>query len=196
MMGVYQIRNTINDKLYVGSSYNMNRRKYCHFSNLKYNKHPNKHLQRAYNLYGPLSFVFEELEFCSQEQLLEREQYWVDTLWTSGRLYNKIRVVTANWRGKLHSKSTRQKMKDWQAIHGNAMKKKGYHDESSKQLISISNTKNFAHRRRLTEEQVKEVVRLHDTGLGMLKIGKKYGVSKPTIQRILRGTRYRLVPRS
>jgi hypothetical protein len=87
-------------------------------------------------------------------------------------------------------------MRDWHATHINAMKKKGYHDESSKQLISIANTKNFAFRRRLTDEQVKEVVRLHDAGLGAMKIGKKYGVSKPTIQRILRGTRYKSVPRS
>ena len=50
--GIYQIRNLVNGKIYVGSSVNLETRKTPHYWELENNRHNNQHLQRAYNKYG------------------------------------------------------------------------------------------------------------------------------------------------
>lgn len=47
--GIYEIRNILNDNLYIGSSVNLKSRKYAHFNDLKKDKHHCSHLQKAYN---------------------------------------------------------------------------------------------------------------------------------------------------
>jgi len=77
---IYKIVNTINGKIYVGSAVNFRKRKNLHLKNLRDRKHGNKHLQLSFNKYGLDNFVFEIIELCSREILLEREQYYIDTL--------------------------------------------------------------------------------------------------------------------
>ena len=50
--GIYSIRNSVNNKIYIESSCNLKRRILRHKTELKHNKHYNKHLQRAYNKYN------------------------------------------------------------------------------------------------------------------------------------------------
>ncbi len=78
-VGVYQIRNTINDRIYIGSSFDIAARWREHKYDLRMNKHRNQHLQNAYNKYGKEAFVYEVLEILdSTEHQFEREQYWMD----------------------------------------------------------------------------------------------------------------------
>ena len=77
--GVYQIRNIINNKIYVGSSSNLHKRKHEHFRTLLTNNHHNVRLQRAFNKYGKENFIFEIIEFIKdKDKLLKVEQYWLD----------------------------------------------------------------------------------------------------------------------
>lgn len=62
MIGIYKIKNLKNNKIYIGSSNNIEKRINEHFRNLKNNKHPNKHLQLSYNKYGKENFTYEILE--------------------------------------------------------------------------------------------------------------------------------------
>lgn len=79
--GIYQIRNLINGKTYIGSAIYFNTRWYRHKSNLRNNRHHNKHLQRSWNKYGEQNFVFEILEEIKNKLfLLQREQYYIDLL--------------------------------------------------------------------------------------------------------------------
>lgn len=78
--GIYQIKNKVNGKIYVGSSKTLDRRKTQHFSDLKNQKHSNKYLQCSYNKYGKGNFIFEVIEFCPEDKRIELEQYWVNTL--------------------------------------------------------------------------------------------------------------------
>ena len=61
-MGVYQIRNTVNNKVFVGASLNLpgilNRHKFA----LNMGSHSCKTLQAEWNEYGSESFVFEILD--------------------------------------------------------------------------------------------------------------------------------------
>jgi len=77
--GIYLIESKINGKKYVGSAANLYVRRHVHFSTLKYDKHYNKHLQRHFNKYSN-DLEFSILEYCEKEDLIKREQYYIDTL--------------------------------------------------------------------------------------------------------------------
>ena len=70
--GVYQIRNLVNGKIYVGSSINLRQRKCAHMTKLARGAHINKHLQSAYNIYGKENFIFEVIEFIENNKILIR----------------------------------------------------------------------------------------------------------------------------
>lgn len=76
--GIYIITNTITGKVYIGQSKSLTIRWRQHKSKLKANKHPNQHLQYAYNQYGLEAFKYEILEECTLEQRNEREIYWIE----------------------------------------------------------------------------------------------------------------------
>lgn len=60
--GIYTITNTINGKVYVGSSINVHSRWHHHRTYLRQGKHVNPKLQNAWNKYGESAFVFAILE--------------------------------------------------------------------------------------------------------------------------------------
>ena len=76
--GVYQIRNKVDGKVYIGSSKYLRDRIRVHFKSLKEIKHKNRHLQQAFNKYGEENFIFEIIEFCKEANQYEIEQYWID----------------------------------------------------------------------------------------------------------------------
>jgi len=79
MKGIYQIRNIIDDKIYIGSSIDIQRRWNDHINILKKGKHHSIRLQNAWNMYGENNFRFEVIEtILLNEFLEEREQYWID----------------------------------------------------------------------------------------------------------------------
>jgi len=77
--GIYVIRNTINDRYYVGSTVDKRTRWAYHRWCLRRNKHPNPHLQSAWNLYGEDNFEFVWVQDVPEDQLLDVEQGWLDT---------------------------------------------------------------------------------------------------------------------
>ena len=82
--GVYTIRSVVKpERVYIGSSNDINRRWRGHRHLLKNNKHSSVKLQNHYKKYGKKDLVFEmveEFEFFSKEHLLEREQHYMDNL--------------------------------------------------------------------------------------------------------------------
>lgn len=76
--GIYQIKNLINNKIYIGSACNLNTRRSQHFSELKKLKHPNSHLQSSFNKYQIDNFVFEVLFTCPKSELVRIEQYFIN----------------------------------------------------------------------------------------------------------------------
>ena len=78
--GIYQITSICNGRIYIGSSKNLEQRKKNHFRCLKYNRHENNKLQRAYNKYGVDNFTFEVLLYCTPDNCLLYEQFCLDNL--------------------------------------------------------------------------------------------------------------------
>lgn len=91
--GIYCIENTINKKVYIGSSKNIYQRLLKHFALLRHNKHQNGHLQNAWNKYGEGAFRWYVLEFCSEDKLTETEQLCINLF---GAEYNMTRIVERN----------------------------------------------------------------------------------------------------
>jgi group I intron endonuclease len=76
---VYEIRNILNNKVYIGSSIHLEKRFKEHKNSLIRESHHNKHLQRAWNKYGVDKFEFRILELVQDKNsLLKREQCWID----------------------------------------------------------------------------------------------------------------------
>lgn len=90
MVGIYQIRNITNGSVYVGSAKNIVYRWTIHRRQLTDGKHHSRYLQRAWNRYGPQAFVFEVVEECQVDELLVREQFYIDerTVYPRRMTYN------------------------------------------------------------------------------------------------------------
>lgn len=98
-MGVYQIKNTQNGKLFIGSSMNLPGKINGHKFSLKYGGHINKDMQNDYNKYGERSFTFEVLDYLEpkndpainyKEELNLLEEMWLQKLQPYGEKgYNK-----------------------------------------------------------------------------------------------------------
>lgn len=80
MICIYQIKNIINNKIYIGSSKNFQKRKIRHLRDLKKGSHHCIYLQRAYSKYGIENFVFEILEECIAVELFDKEKAWINKL--------------------------------------------------------------------------------------------------------------------
>lgn len=76
--GIYSIKNIVNNKLYIGSSIDIYKRWAYHKRELKNGIHHSRHLQHSFDKYGEDNFVFDIVEKCDKEVLLEKEQYWID----------------------------------------------------------------------------------------------------------------------
>lgn len=80
-MVIYQITNTINNKIYIGSAINYDTRIKRHLNDLKVGRHHSSKLQRSYNKYGKEVFNFEIIEIITNiDLLIQIEQKWIDEL--------------------------------------------------------------------------------------------------------------------
>lgn len=82
MVGIYKITNNKNRKIYVGQSIDINDRwkqhKYKAFNSKE--KGYNSAIHLAFRKYGIENFSFEVIEKCQQDELDEKEQYWIKKL--------------------------------------------------------------------------------------------------------------------
>lgn len=78
--GIYKITCIPTGKFYVGASCDINLRFYHHKRLLNQNNHFNQYLQTAWNEFGANAFIFDVVEVCKRTDLLNKEQYWLDTL--------------------------------------------------------------------------------------------------------------------
>lgn len=78
MAYIYEIRNVVNDKVYIGSSKDYEKRWLTHTNELSNGTHANKHLQNAWNNYGEENFKFSVLEEVELSEQYIKEQEWIN----------------------------------------------------------------------------------------------------------------------
>lgn len=110
MVGIYMIRNKINGKVYIGQTIDLENRWMQHRSRLKCEKHENKHLQAAYNLYGKDAFDYIFLEECNEDQLDEKETFYIQYYDSYNSGYNQD-LGGQGCRGYKHSEEEILKMR-------------------------------------------------------------------------------------
>lgn len=100
--GIYKIQ--IDKHFYIGSAVDLTDRKSSHKRNLERGRHCNNKMQNVFNKYS--CFIFEILEQCDKNKLLEREQHYIDILSPD---LNIRRIAKSNF-GLKASEVTKQKM--------------------------------------------------------------------------------------
>jgi group I intron endonuclease len=136
--GIYKIINVVNNKFYVGSSVDLKRRKAKHFSELRHNKHNNRHLQAAWLKYGEQAFVFVVVEEVADDvDLLAAENIWLqahvgkdycynlgvnavapmlgfsgEKSPTWGRKRTSEELSAQSWAGRKHKEEAKQKIRE------------------------------------------------------------------------------------
>jgi group I intron endonuclease len=214
--GIYKISNTINGRIYIGSAVDLQKRKAKHLFQLKINKHCNNKLQRFVNKYGIENLLFECIELCEKENLIKREQYFIDFFGCVKNGFNILQTA-GSWLNHKHTKETRKK----QSIAKKGIQSKGMlgkkHTDETKNLIAkkafgrkqtekqIQNRikKNTGKKRPisailtvrkkleiLNREQVLEIRELLKTGMKQIDIAKKFNVCQGVISRVNIGKAY------
>lgn len=106
MVGIYKIENTVNKKIYIGSCSNFNVRKGSHLCLLRQGKHHSIKLQRSFNKYGEDNFIISLIENCEKENLIIREQFYIDTL----KPYYNICLKAGSTQGRVFTDSHKEKL--------------------------------------------------------------------------------------
>ena len=160
--GIYQIKNNINNKRYIGQTIRpVYLRLREHYNQLERNNHSNHYLQNAWNKYGRECFSFDVLEYCDINLLNIRECFYIDLYDTQNRDKGYNIEGGGNSR-QIILDETRQKIsKNHCNVSGknNPMYNK-HHTEEAKQKISAKNTG----KRRTQDEKIKSSMQRTSTG--------------------------------
>jgi group I intron endonuclease len=93
--GIYKIVNVKTNKIYIGSSVNIKNREKRHFWMLRKNIHDNEYLQNSYNKYGKDFFEFETIELCPFDDLILKENYYINKYKSNDLLFG-YNLATVN----------------------------------------------------------------------------------------------------
>lgn len=87
--GIYQIKNTLNNKVYVGSAKDFEKRWKRHFKDLEKGCHSSIKLQRSFNKHGNVfeCSILEEIPY-EKDLIIERENFWIKELNSKINGYN------------------------------------------------------------------------------------------------------------
>lgn len=195
--GVYCIYTDFDKRVYIGSSLNLNKRFKQHINGLKNNSHRNSHLQNFVSKYGVDKLKFKVLEKCSMDELLVKEQFYIDNydnvnLFNISKIAGKVEMtdevrkkISESSKGKIISKQQREKARI------NGLGKKAPLKTRLKQSIIMkemrknsSNYPTISNNRKLTQEQANEIRRLLNKGVKGRVLAKKYNVDPTTISNI------------
>jgi group I intron endonuclease len=192
--GVYQIRNLRNGKIYIGSSDDLTARWRDHRKQLRSGKHPALRLKADVLEFGLGAFVFEILEEVrSGANLRDAEQRYLDLLKPCDPAIGYNSYPNARGaHGVTRSAETKQKMREarlkvemtpeWNRHISEGRKRSAVAKAATEALNKA--------KRALSDDEVREVMRLHQQGVAAEAIGDRFGVSRRPIRAILSGETY------
>lgn len=156
-IGVYQIKNNINGKIYIGSTISgFKKRIREHLYELSKGTHHSNHLQKAFNKYKSESFEISILEICTRENIVEREQHYID-LYKPYERKNGYNILQRayNSEGYRHTEETI-------TLISEMSKRKGAHPNSIQAMrqANLGSKKDEAHLLRMKQIHSKPVIQL------------------------------------
>lgn len=172
--GIYMIYCVLTKKAYIGQSTNMYRRMIEHrasFTNQQSTKNLNTNLQNDWITYGRNFFIFLVLEYCSQENLISRERYYIENI-NKDSLYNHINF----WTGKKHSEDSKKRIS-----FKNKGQKRPMNEERYRRMLENPL------RAKLKKERVKDIKTGLLSGISIKDIAIENSVDCCTIHDIISG---------
>jgi group I intron endonuclease len=182
--GIYCIQNTITESMYIGSSTNMGERLVSH---LVYNT-TNLHLQSAIAKYGLAYFTFIVIELCAPKDLLVREQFYLDWLFSlPAKLRYNFLPTAGSSLGSTHTEEAKMKMRG----------PRPHFSPSAEQRESISQANTGKVMSKVTRASISKTlsrsVYLYDTKDQLVRVFSSYreaanwlNVSKATVSKYVR----------
>lgn len=205
MIGIYGIICNKNKRAYIGQSIDVVTRVRKHKEMLRRNVHHSYLLQRSWDKYGEDNFSFALLDLCDENELTEREEFWV-SYFDSLNHERGFNIINPNMslKGEDHYLSV--------LTEGQVIEMLGLmHTVSNKTLASkygvsesiISNIRcgyawshvmpeldrsKFPKLRKIPDENIEEIkILLRDTYMDMKAIADLYGISWTTVKHIRSG---------
>ena len=77
---IYQIKNNVNGKIYIGQTKDFNRRARNHMSDLKKGTHHNAYLQASFNKYKQENFSITVIEETTSDLVDIKEQQYITSI--------------------------------------------------------------------------------------------------------------------
>lgn len=164
--GIYEIRNLVNGKRYVGSALNFAHRWGKHLSQLRRGCHHSKHLQSSWDKHGQDAFEFRPLIICARSHLITYEQIAMDCyrpefnirvkadsalgVKRSPEFIARVKASRAAAGGWSPSKETRQKISA--SLRGRTGRK--HSAESIEKIRVAQQARGTAHLQRLWDQKV------------------------------------------
>jgi len=206
--GVYQIRNLVNGKIYIGSSVVLSVRYSTHLKELRQGIHFNSKLQNSWNKHGEKSFEFSVLEYCDPKETFEREQVYIDFLKPAYNISFSVGTPNTPKAGTpeameryLKTKNAIQKNGTYQSekylrMRSEIMNRRwgedGYRESRSKETKELWNNPDYRDRQKQSHRKIDEINRIRiremrEQGYRICDIALCYQVSTHTVSRILKG---------
>lgn len=182
--GVYEIRCTATDKVYVGSTRTLRKRLCRHVDDLRHGKHHSPHLQRAWDKHGESAFSIAVLEVFPEDLTdafqIEREQFWLHERrsYEPEHGYNILQMAFSR-SGHRASEAARQNMSE--AGKGRKL------TEEWRENIRKSHLGSKSHRAVLNEAQVAAIKQRLASGERAPKLAQEFGVERTTVYMIAQG---------
>ena len=219
IIGIYCIENLINHKKYIGLSKDCLKRWADHYSksiNSKRIDDVNKPLYRAMKKYGRENFSFSILEECKEDELKEKEIFWIHKLNTYYKGYNAtlgrdlpeghILKGEDHGRSKLTEKEVifcreqykngKESRKIWEQYFSSKITYQGFqkmwHGKTWKHVMPEVFEHNPRPRKKFTDEEIRKVKELYSKGYSCAEIYSYFEkrISRTTINDICNKRRY------
>lgn len=182
--GIYMIKNKINDKVYIGSSVDILKRWKDHADALNdlLKRKCNDYLHKQWKKYGEENFIFSILEKCDKEDLIIREQYYIDLYDSQNR--NKGYNINNAGRSQMSYETRKKISKTMTGIKRSNLVKNKISEtrKNNKTCYGASNPMS-----KLSYDEAKLLLNLVKSGVSFDIILMDHKISKSTLQNIKNG---------
>ncbi len=180
--GIYQIRNLVNNKIYIGQTTMRFVKRYWHHQwKLTENTHDNKHLQTAWQKYGPDNFVFEVLHVLKDgEDINQLEINYIKAANSDNDEYG-YNIQHGGQEKKLISYISPESRKLVGVKNREHLLGKKLSDTTKQHMRESAHRGEDNHASKLSVSDVIEIKKMLRDGVSANSIGKKFNISKQNI---------------